>query len=163
MSTVVQAFLALFLTGISCVARSEEPDLSRLTCPVRTSADVQLRYEHKHEVPVVGSDQPIEVVSDELTVVGRDSKIVCFGLITYARNFHMCGLMGAAHLGDDGSFLFQEGEVTIRLIILSDRKIQVSAVGDGYRTRCGMYGVIENATYELSMQANKSLKRTRGL
>ena len=160
MKAIPLALLALALICVARAAHSEEPDLTKLRCPVSVAAQGKAIYVHKHEVPIVGADTPTDIVTDELTIVGRDKNVLCFGLTTYARNFHLCGFMGIAQSKSDGSFLFQEGNGVIRLTILSNSKIRVAPIGDGYRSRCGMYGVIEDATYERALQANPSLERT---
>ena len=147
------AVVSLILAGISFDARSEEPDLSRLRCPVASAEQVQTDYLHNHEAPVVGSTQPTEIMTDKLTVLARDAKTLCFGLVTLARNGHMCGLMGVAQSKTDGAFLYEEGDVALRLTVLSDSRIQVSPVGEGYRSHCGMHGLIEDAIYERSWPA----------
>ncbi len=143
------ATFATLLLGVSVSAQAEEPNLSRLKCPASPAATKHVIYEREHEVPVVGADAPATLMTDVLTVVGQDPRVLCFGLITFARNGHMCGIMGVARAVPDGSYLLEDGDVRIRLAVLSSAQIQVEPIDERYRARCGFFGRIESAVYEL--------------
>ena len=140
---------AMFLAGPCAPALAEEPNLEQLKCPVQPSLQPNDEYRHAHEVLSISSGPlQLEMAEVLLTVVGRDAQFLCFGLITYARNYHMCGFMGVARRTSSNSYLFREGGTELRFTVLDSKRFRVEPIGEGYKDRCGMWGVVWLVIYE---------------
>lgn len=140
--------VALFASlMVSTPTTAEPPDIEELSCPLSKSQPYS-EFRRSHEVPTVstGKWQP-ETVEDILTIVGREENLLCFHLVTYAMNYHTCGVMGVAAGDGHNTYLLSDGPYVIRLLMLDNDHVRVEPVGEGYRENCGTSGVIEPAVY----------------
>ncbi len=158
-ASLIAATAALMIFA-AILAPAEEPDLSSVRCPVAYPDRMDI-YGHDHEVPVVAEPEPTNVVTDELALIGRSARLLCFGLMTTARNYHTCGFAGVARAVSRGRYVFTEGETMLRFTFLSRTRVRVEAVGEGYRESCGWHGTVERAVYDFRRKCTRSAASRR--
>lgn len=87
-------------------------------------------------------------VTDGLVLWRQTSAGVCFPVTTYARNGHECSVQGLAVATAQGGFLFTDRKCSIRLRLLNGNRVRLQPLGpDCKQDHCGLFGVIEAATY----------------
>lgn len=146
-------------------ANAQEPTAGSANCPISPLA-APVRYHRLHQIPTEPEEDDVthhvvtpggmvlatpEMVAatDILTIVARDQDAVCFGLLTFARDHHMCALTGVARSESGDTFLFREGDAAVRFTFLDGDQVRVEPVGKGYRNRCEPLGKIEPTIYTL--------------
>lgn len=139
-------------------------------CPISATA-VPVRYTRLHQIPTAAPrddvshkvvtpggmilDTPKMVAAtDVLTITGRDSNVLCFDLLTFARDRHTCKVTGVARKESGHTYLFRDDSVVVRFTFVEGDQIRVEPVGVGDRSRCEESGEIARATYTLSPAAD---------
>jgi hypothetical protein len=91
----------------------------------------------------------VSSVHDQFIVVGHHRHTLCFGLHTFGRNYHMCGVAGVARAVSKDVFVFRESATVIRFEFIDPAHVRVTPSGDGYKENCGGWGwtVIEPGVY----------------
>jgi hypothetical protein len=160
------AALLVCLCALSAEARAETP----ADCPIPPLA-TSLRYEHLHQIPTTpGADDVTHKVvtpggmvldtpnmvaaTDVLTMFALDQSVMCFGLLTFARERNRCDISGVAHKEADGTFLYRDGNVVVRFTFPAEDQIKVEPIATGYRDQCEPSGEIQLATYARSPRAH---------
>lgn len=152
------ALLALGLAsaGAREVGTNGSCPLPALAEPVRFSrphqiATVAPRDDVSHKVVTPGGmvlDTPKWVAAtDVLTLFARDQEVMCFDLLTFARERNRCQFAGVARSTSDGAYAFRENSAVVRFTFTSETEVSIEAVGEGYRSRCEPSGKIERAIY----------------
>jgi hypothetical protein len=62
--------------------------------------------------------------------------------------------MGVAHAVAPDLYLYEDGTTKLRFTIKGRNEIYLESVGDGYKSHCGLHGVVEAGTY--TRKANAS-------
>lgn len=133
------------------------------SCPIPAGTS-QLRYSRPHQIPTVAErDDPSHTIvtpggmvlsapkmvlaTDVLTVTARDSDVLCFHLLTPARERHRCEVQGVARKEAENAYLFSDDGVSVRFTFTPEDQVIVEPLGTGYRSRCEPSGKIERAIY----------------
>ena len=134
------------------------------TCPI-PALQAQVRYERLHQIPINPAHDDIThkvvtpggmvldtpkmvAVRDVLTIAARDHTAVCFNLLTYARDRHMCKVSGVGRSESGDAYVFREDEMVVRLTFLDSDQVRVEPVGTEVRKQCEGSGKIERAVYK---------------
>lgn len=161
------AFLVPCLSLTSAYAQAPIPGSS---CPI-AAMTAPARYTRLHQIPTVAPPDDIShkvvtpggmvldtpkmvAATDVLTIVARDPDVVCFSLLTFARDRHKCELTGVARKASASTYVFHADEAALRLTFVGKDRVDVEPIGTGYRARCERSGEIERASYRLSTESN---------
>lgn len=159
-------FLTLLLVPATASTQDGAPDS---ICPIPPS-EPPLSYSRLHQIPTTAPDHDVShtivtpggmvlhspnmvAATDVLTVVARDPDAMCFHLITLAKEWRRCEIEGVASKESQGSYLFRDDSIAIRLTFIGDDQVKVVPIGTTYRSRCEASGSIESATYTLNLQS----------
>jgi hypothetical protein len=151
-------------------ANTQEPTVGSSRCPISPLV-TPVRYERLHQISTTPApddvthkivtpggmvmDTPKMVAAtDVLTVVARDQAVLCFGLLTFARERHKCEFSGVARIEVGGTFLFREEDVVVRFTFLDGDQVRVQPVGANYRSQCESAAQIQPAIYTRSPSAH---------
>lgn len=162
--------LALLVIGFALASPLVQAQVLGRACPI-SALTMPARYTRPHQIPTVAPPDDVShkvvtpggmvlstpkmvAAADVLTIVARDPDVVCFSLLTFARDRHRCELTGVALQASDGSYVFREDEVALRLTFVGEDKANVEPIGTGYRDRCEPSGKIERAIYELNIETD---------
>ncbi|WP_218042863.1 hypothetical protein [Steroidobacter gossypii] len=99
---------------------------------------------------MVLSSPKMVAATDVLTIAARDTNLMCFHLLTFARERHRCEIQGIARKEKDGAYVFRENLVVLRFEFVAEDQVSVEPLGNGYRARCEPSGKIERAIYTSS-------------
>lgn len=151
-------FSVLALSVCSMVAEAQN------ACESPPAGDAAMQFGRTHQVPHVAEGTrtirskdgtTLEVpalvdITDNLIVWRETSTDLCFSLTTYARNGHECGIQGLAIRQSPRKYLFTDKSCSIRIVRLFTGRMRIEPLGPDCKTPyCGMFGVIERATYVL--------------
>jgi hypothetical protein len=162
----VRIAASLATTALPLCASAQDALAPSDTCPIPALQE-QVRYERWHQIPTKPAHDDIThkvvtpggmvldtpkmvAVRDVLSIAARDHTAVCFNLLTYARDRHMCKVSGVGRSESGDKYLFREDEMIVRFTFLDSDQVRVEPVGTGVRKQCEGSGKIERAVYRRS-------------
>lgn len=143
---------------------AQQAGFERAICPIPHLAQ-PIEFIRPHQIPTrPAHDDPTHKVvtpggmiletpkmvaaTDVLRVEARDQSVMCFELITVARDRHRCEIAGMAQIYSNGAYLFREQDVEVRFTFQSDAAaVKIEPVGEGYKSRCAPLGQIVAGVY----------------
>ncbi len=157
--------LAVAAVGVALATESTRAEVVEGSCP-KSESSSPTRYTRLHQIPTVAPrddvthkvvtpggmilDTPKMVAAtDVLTVLARDSNVLCFSLLTFGRDRHTCELAGVAFRESEGAYLYRQDDAAVRFTFSGDDQVNVDPIGTSYRRRCEPSGKIEPATYKI--------------
>ena len=153
----------LLCCAVLCAAavqpmRAAEVPVASSECPLAHTAP-PVRYERVHQIPtepapddpagkmitpggmILETPRMVEA-TDRLTITARDASALCFELLTLSRDRSRCEIRGTARLERQGSYVFRDGEASLRLLLRAPDEIRVEPRSQGIRKFCEPSGRI---------------------
>lgn len=164
--------LVFWLVAANSGSQAATPSES---CPI-SDAPAPSRYTRLHQIPTVAPrddishkivtpggmvlDTPKLVqATDLLTITARNPDVLCFRLLTFARDRHKCEVMGVARREADGGYVFRDRDVDLRIDFKDNDEVTVEPRGTGYDRWCEPSGKIDRATYQLETSGDQGTMR----
>lgn len=154
----MHALQLIVIVALVLSASSARSDI----CATVPDGDAATRFSRPHKVPHVADGMrtikqqdgstieapAVATVTDEMVIWDKTPTSLCLSVTTYGRNGHQCEIQGTALLTARDQYLFTDKKCSIRLVQVDRDRVRLEPLGpDCKKDYCGMFGIIERATY----------------